>query len=82
VPRSDSVEQDGMAIPTAMGTAIAINFQPTGDGSAAITGISWRSPGEVNPLIKALSDGGIEVTAIQSMLGDEFPRVLRPLLGQ
>ena len=32
VPRSDSIKQDGMAIPGAMGTAIAINFQPTGDG--------------------------------------------------
>ena len=38
VPRSDSIKQDGMAIPGAMGTAIAINFQPTGDGKAAITG--------------------------------------------
>ena len=31
VPRSDSIKQDGMAIPGAMGTAIAINFQPTGE---------------------------------------------------
>ena len=38
VPRSDSIKQDGMAIPGAMGTAIAINFQPTGEGKAAITG--------------------------------------------
>jgi hypothetical protein len=50
VPRSDSIKQGGMAIPGAMGTAIAINFQPTGDGKAAITGDFVALAGEVNPL--------------------------------
>ena len=74
VPRSDSIKQDGMAIPGAMGTAIAINFQPTGDGKAAITGDFVALAGEVNPLIKALRDNGIEVTAIHNHMLDDEPR--------
>ncbi len=74
VPRSDSIKQDGMAIPGAMGTAIAINFQPTGDGKAAITGDFVALAGEVNPLIKVLRDNGIEVTAIHNHMLDDEPR--------
>jgi biotin operon repressor len=74
VPRSDKIKQDGMAIPGAMGTAIAINFQPTGNGKAAITGDFVALGGEVNPLIKALRDNGIEVTAIHNHMIGEEPR--------
>ena len=74
VPRSDSIKQDGMAIPGAMGTAIAINFQPTGDGKAAITGDFVALAGEVNPLIKALRENGIEITAIHNHMLDDEPR--------
>jgi Domain of Unknown Function (DUF1259) len=78
VPRSDAIQQAGMAlpggIPGAMGTAIAINFQPTGDGKAAITGDFVALAGEVNPLIKALRDNGIEVTAIHNHMLDDQPR--------
>src|ERR1700688_1315243 len=74
VPRSDSIKQDGMAIPGAMGSAIAINFQPTGDGKAAITGDFVALAAEVNPLIKALRDSGIEVTAIHNHMLDDEPR--------
>jgi biotin operon repressor len=74
VPRSDTIKQEGMAIPGAMGTAIAINFQPTGDGKAAITGDFVALASEVNPLIKALRDNGIEVTAIHNHMLDDEPR--------
>jgi len=63
-----------MAIPSAMGTAIAINFQPTGDGKAAITGDFVALADEVNPLVKALRDNGIEVTAIHNHMLDDEPR--------
>ena len=36
--------------------------------------ISWRLPNEVNPLIKALRDNGIEVTAIHNHMLDDEPR--------
>jgi Domain of Unknown Function (DUF1259) len=74
VPRSDAIKQEGMAIPGAMGTAIAINFQPTGDGRAAITGDFVALTAEVNPLIMALRDNGIEVTAIHNHMLDDEPR--------
>lgn len=74
IPRSDSLKQDGMPIPGAMGTAIGINFQPTGDGKAAITGDFVALAGEVNPLIKVLGDSGIEVTAIHNHMLDDEPR--------
>jgi hypothetical protein len=74
VPRTDSIKQDGIAIPGAMGTAIAINFQPTGDGKATITGDFVALASEVNPLIKALRNNGIEVTAIHDHMLNEEPR--------
>jgi len=38
VPRKDAITDSGTALSPAMGTATVINFQPTGDGKAAITG--------------------------------------------
>jgi hypothetical protein len=74
VPRADSIKMMGMAIPGAMGTAIAINFQPTGGGKAAITGDFVALSSELNPLITALRDNGIEVTAIHNHMVGEEPR--------
>jgi hypothetical protein len=74
IPRADSIKMDGMAVPGAMGTAIAINFQPTGGGKAAITGDFVALSNEVNPLITALRDNGIEVTAIHNHMIGEEPR--------
>jgi hypothetical protein len=74
IPRSDTISQGGMAIPAAMGSAIAINFQPTGEGKAAITGDFAALAGEVAPLIKALRDNSIEVTAIHNHMLNDEPR--------
>jgi hypothetical protein len=74
IPRTDSIKMDGMSVPGAMGTAIAINFQPTGGGKAAITGDFVALSNELNPLITALRDNGIEVTAIHNHMVGEEPR--------
>jgi hypothetical protein len=74
IPRADSIKMDGMAVPGAMGTAIGINFQPTGGGRAAITGDFVALASELNPLTKALRDNGIEVTAIHNHMVGEEPR--------
>ena len=58
-----------------MGLATAINFQPTRAGKAAITGDFVLIASEVNPVIKALRDNGIEVTALHSHMLEETPRV-------
>jgi biotin operon repressor len=75
VPRRDPITETGMTVPTAMGSANAINFQSTGGGRAAITGDLVITGDEVNPLIKALRANGIEVTAIHSHMLTEQPRV-------
>ena len=77
VPRRDPVTMDGMAVAPAgpLGVATGIGFQPTGNGNAAITGDFVMVSSEVNPVIKALRAGGIEVTALHSHMLDEQPRL-------
>jgi hypothetical protein len=75
VPRADTITDSGMEIPPAMGLATAINFQPTGGENAAITGDFVLSASEVEPVIKALRESGIEVTALHSHMLTENPRL-------
>ena len=77
VPRRDPVSMDGMPLTPAapLGVAIGINFQPTGDGKAAITGDFVLTNDEVNPVIRALRANGIDVTAVHSHMLDEQPRL-------
>src|SRR5215216_2698070 len=75
LPRAEQIVDHGMPIPPALGTAIAINFQSTGSGKAAITGDFVLTGAEVNPVLKALRDNGIEVTALHSHMIDEQPRL-------
>src|SRR3954452_24547050 len=75
VPRRDPVTESGMQVTGPLGGANAINFQPTGNGKAAITGDFLVTSNEVNPLIRALRASNIEVTAIHSHMLDEQPRM-------
>ena len=77
VPRKDPIIENEMPITPVgpMGVATAINFQPTGDGRAAITGDFVLTGNEVNPVIRALRSNGIEVTAVHSHMLDEEPRL-------
>jgi Domain of Unknown Function (DUF1259) len=75
VPRREPATESGMPVSGPLGGANAINFQPTGNGKAAITGDFLVTGNEVNPLIRALRAGDIEVTAIHSHMLDEQPRM-------
>ncbi len=81
IARADEITDGAMmseskvVIPPPMGVAQAINFQPTGGGKAAITGDFVLIASEVNPVIKALRDNGIEVTALHSHMLTENPRL-------
>jgi len=77
IPRRDSITENGMSLDpaAALGLATGINFQPTSDGKAAITGDFVLAPTEVNPVIHALRANGIEVTALHSHMLDEQPRL-------
>jgi hypothetical protein len=75
IKRAEPIKDAGMDVPEAMGSAIAINFQPTGRGKAAITGDFVLTADEVNPVVRALRQNDIEVTALHNhMLADE-PRL-------
>ena len=75
VPRAEKITDAGMAVPGSMGLGTALNFQPTGAGKAAITGDFVLLGTEVNPVIKALRQNGIQVTAIHSHMLQEQPRL-------
>jgi hypothetical protein len=77
VPRRDPVSEGGVQLTPGgpLGLATGINFQPTGGGKAAITGDFVLIGEEVNPVIKALRENGIEVTALHSHMLDEQPRL-------
>jgi hypothetical protein len=75
IPRAEPISEEGMAIPPSLGTAIAINFQPTGAGKAAITGDFVLLGKEVNPVLKAMRNNGIEVTALHSHMIDDSPHL-------
>ena len=75
IPRAEPIKDNGMDVPPTMGSANAINFQPTGGGKAAITGDFVLTAKEVNPVLKALRDHGIEVTAIHNHMLDDEPHL-------
>ena len=75
IPRAEPIRDAGMDVPPAMGSANAINFQPTGGGKAAITGDFVLVAKEVSPVMKALRDHGIEVTALHNHMLDDAPRL-------
>lgn len=75
IPRAVVPSADGMTLPEAMGSAIAINFQPTGGGKAAIAGDLVLTADEVNPVLRSLRANGIEVTALHNHMLDDEPRL-------
>jgi hypothetical protein len=75
IPRAEPVRDHGLEIPEAMGSAIAINFQPTDNGKAAITGDFVLADAEVNPVLKALRANGIEMTALHNHMLNDEPRL-------
>jgi hypothetical protein len=75
IPRREPVKDHGMVLPTAIGASEAINFQPLGGGKAAITGDFMLTAAEVNPVLRALREYGIEVTALHNHMLDDDPRL-------
>jgi hypothetical protein len=75
IPRAETIKDGGMTIPVAAGSGIVINFQPTGEGKAAITGDFVLIAKEVNPVLKTLRENGIEVTALHSHMLNDSPHL-------
>jgi Domain of Unknown Function (DUF1259) len=74
IARAEKIVEHGVEIPPAM-MNIPLNFQPTGNGRAAITGDFVLIASEVNPVIRVLRAGGITVTALHSHMLEETPRL-------
>jgi len=75
IPRAEPIKDNGMPVPPALGSAQAINFEPTGGGKAAITGDFVLTAKEVPLVMKALRDNGIEMTALHNHMLDDQPRL-------
>ncbi len=75
VPRAEVIRDGDFEVPPSMGLGTAINFQPTGGGKAAITGDFVMIASEVNPVIRALREAGIEVTSLHNHLLNDSPRL-------
>ena len=73
--RAESIRDHGTEIPPAMGVATTLNFQPTGNGRAAITGDFVLTAREVNAVIRALQAHRITVTSIHNHMLTEEPRL-------
>jgi hypothetical protein len=73
--RAEQPRANGMVAPGAMESAIAINFQATTGGRAAITGDFVLKADEVTPDMRSLRTAGIEVTALHNHMLDDEPRL-------
>ena len=75
IARTEPVKESGNVVPPALASAHVINFQPTGEGKAAITGDFVLLADEVNLVQRELVGKGIEVTALHSHMIKEEPRL-------
>lgn len=73
--RSDAINEGGMALSNPQGIAESINFQEAGAGKVATTGDFVITAAEVNPVISALEEHHIRVTALHSHMLTEEPRL-------
>ncbi len=74
IPRAETIAENGMDIPPFMGMATALNMQLIGQ-KVATTGDFVLLASEVNPVVHALTENGIAVTAIHSHMLFESPRL-------
>jgi hypothetical protein len=75
IPRAEPITDGGMTLTAAQGVAESINFQEAGAGKVATTGDFVLTAEEVNPVISALEEHHIQVTALHSHLLREQPRL-------
>jgi hypothetical protein len=75
VPRAEAIRMRGVTLPASMGLANAINFQPSGGGRAAVNGDFVMIASEVNAVLRAIEENGLEVVELHNHLLDEEPRL-------
>ena len=75
VPRAETITEMGQPLLPGMGVVTVMNFQPTGDGKAAITGDFVLIDKEVNAVAKTLRQHGVDVTALHNHALMDTPRL-------
>lgn len=75
VPRAEAISAGGMPLLPAMGVVTALNFQALDGSKAATTGDFVLTDKEVNPVARALTQHGIDVTAIHNHGLTDTPRL-------
>src|SRR6058998_2712703 len=75
VPRAEAITGMGQPLLPAMGVVTVMNFQPTTDGKAAITGDFVLLDKEVNAVARALRQHGVDVTALHNHGLMDTPRL-------
>lgn len=73
--RSEAITENAMTLASPQGVAESINFQEAGAGKVATTGDFVLTADEVNPVISALEEHHILITALHSHLLTEQPRL-------
>ncbi|WP_328403402.1 DUF1259 domain-containing protein [Nocardia sp. NBC_00403] len=73
--RAETITDTGHVLPPTYGVTTVINFQPTGDGKAAINGDFALTGPEVNKVIEALRRGGISVVEVHNHALTDSPRL-------
>jgi uncharacterized protein DUF1259 len=74
-PRAEKLTEEGMDTPPSMGAGTVINFQPAGNGRAAIAGDFAMTGNEVGPVMKVLENNGIQAVALHSHALNDVPRL-------
>ncbi len=76
-PRTDlEVRVGKVKIAPALALGSWAAFAPAGDGNAIMIGDLALLPKELNPVVRALQEGGVSVTAVHNHLLDAAPAVL------
>jgi hypothetical protein len=75
VARPETITENGHQLLPAMGVSTALNFEPTGTNTAAITGDFILMGSEVEAVAQALRNNGIDVTAVHQHHINEQPKV-------
>lgn len=75
IPHAGTITARGTEIPASMGTAVALGFQPMGNGQVAINGDFVMTEDEVNPVIEALRNNNIMVVSLHNHMLTEEPRL-------
>jgi uncharacterized protein DUF1259 len=76
-PRKERLAMHGMPVKStsALETASEVVFRRLEDGRTAITGELFVLPREVDPVVRALDEHGLNVTAVHNHMVDDSPRM-------